>query len=88
MRLFVDLWSNPNLVDLADENFMYKVEQDLLLHLSLEHPIYESGSGLFVKGSETLIKTWTTRKFGGIQVTSSCTFRIACNTLFVILLPS
>ena len=44
MRLFVDLWSDPILVDFADKNFMHK-EQDLLLHLILEHPILRERVG-------------------------------------------
>jgi galactosyl transferase GMA12/MNN10 family len=44
MRLFVDLWSDRVLVDYADKNFPHK-EQDLLLHLILEHPILRDKVG-------------------------------------------
>jgi hypothetical protein len=37
MRLFVDLWADPILLNFAQANFRLK-EQDLLLHLILEHP--------------------------------------------------
>jgi mannan polymerase II complex MNN11 subunit len=37
MRMFVDLWSDPLLVDFANLNWLHQ-EQDLLLHLVFEHP--------------------------------------------------
>jgi mannan polymerase II complex MNN11 subunit len=37
MRLFVDLWSDSLLLEYSERNFRHK-EQDLLLHLILEHP--------------------------------------------------
>lgn len=37
MRLFVDLWSDPILVEYADEHWFQK-EQTLFLHLIFEHP--------------------------------------------------
>lgn len=37
MRLFVDIWSDPILVQYAEQKFRLK-EQDLLLHLIMEHP--------------------------------------------------
>lgn len=44
MRLFFDLWNDPILVDFADKNFQHK-EQDLLLHLILEHPLLRDKVG-------------------------------------------
>ena len=37
MRLFVDIWNDPILIGVAEGKFSLK-EQDLLLHLILEHP--------------------------------------------------
>jgi hypothetical protein len=44
MRLFVDLLSDPILTDFADKKFQHK-EQDLLLHLILEHPLLRDKVG-------------------------------------------
>lgn len=37
MHLFVDLWNDPVLVEYAHSHYRLK-EQDLFLHLILEHP--------------------------------------------------
>ena len=37
MRLFVDFWNDPILVDHASRNWLLQ-EQDLLLHLIFQHP--------------------------------------------------
>jgi mannan polymerase II complex MNN11 subunit len=44
MQLFLDLWSDPILVDFANANWLLK-EQDLLLHLIFQHPTLRNRIG-------------------------------------------
>jgi hypothetical protein len=44
MKLFVDLWTDPILVDFADTHWLLK-EQDLLLHLIFDHPYLRNRIG-------------------------------------------
>jgi galactosyl transferase GMA12/MNN10 family len=59
MQLFVDLWSDPILVNFAETHWLLK-EQDLFLHLIFEHPklrkrigwVHQSVFNAYANGNE------------------------------------